>query len=656
MMVTMMQFFGRRLLITILFFWWFLQIAPVTTNAQVLTSFSFNELDSGNSKLAGVPFTVVVTALDETDSILTSYNSATTLADTTGTVYPTTLTGFVNGVWSGVVYITQSSSSTALTATYGSVSDMSDSFAVVPDSRIKFANIYSGNNQTGLPMVQLPTALTVRVTDPFGNAIPNIGVNFAITAAPPAASGQSITNSSATSNASGLASTSMTLGRKTGTYIVTSNLSSGNANTAEFYATAIAGPLTSIEIVPAIAIVPGGGFMPFTAQGRDQYANEVTLSSATWSVVNGGGTIDNNGFFYAGTTLGTYMNTVKVVSGGTGSTASVSIVGASGEGTATGSAPLATPIPTPTPTAAPAQEGVLYDVQIDPAVIAALRGARIPIIAEGVDIFGNTAPNVSYDFQSVGDLGTLTRTGPNTVLLTVNEAALGAIRVTATQGDRVTTNQVIGSAGNGLNRRLVIEPITSPQRVGEPFTISIAAKDTANNFVTDYTGPLILADTTGTIDPATVQPSETGIWYVQAVVSLSAPEVSITAAGDGMVGVSNIFEVIGTPEKSQVGLGLGAGGMGEVLGASISAIIDQLLLDRDLNQFTIFRYIGSGIAAGFGILGAAIGGGIMVSRGLEAIGRNPYAKGRLQVNLYASISAFVIAASLAVFASFLILK
>jgi F-type H+-transporting ATPase subunit c len=92
------------------------------------------------------------------------------------------------------------------------------------------------------------------------------------------------------------------------------------------------------------------------------------------------------------------------------------------------------------------------------------------------------------------------------------------------------------------------------------------------------------------------------------------------------------------------------------LGASISGKIDELLKAKNLNKYTIVRYIGGGLAAGFGILGASIGGGIMVSRGLEAIGRNPYAKGRLQVNLYASMFAFIISAALAVIASFLIIK
>jgi F-type H+-transporting ATPase subunit c len=92
------------------------------------------------------------------------------------------------------------------------------------------------------------------------------------------------------------------------------------------------------------------------------------------------------------------------------------------------------------------------------------------------------------------------------------------------------------------------------------------------------------------------------------------------------------------------------------MGASISGKIDELLKAKNLDKFTIVRYIGGGIAAGFGILGSSIGGGIMASRGLEAIGRNPYAKGKLQVNLYASLFGFVVAASLAVLAAFLIIR
>lgn len=632
--------------------------APTTVVAQSLTSFSFNDFTSGSNKIAGLPFNITITALDEFDAVLSSFTGTVSLTDTTGSINPTTTTAFESGVWTGPVYITDATTNTSITATYLTVVDASSSFVVEADSRIKFLSIISGNSQTGSVLTQLPSALTARVVDPFNNPIANVGVNFAVTSAPPGSTGQSLTATSAISNASGNASTSLTLGRKQGVYVTTATLNTGITNAVHFYETATPGILLSIGLTPSVGVVPAGGYLPFTATGYDAYLNEISLTSPTWAVANGGGTIDNTGVFTAGGTKGTFSNSVTVTSGSIGASATVTVVGAAGEagGTATGSAAFVTPVPTPTPRLNPV-DGVLYNVQIDPAVIAALENARIPIVAEGVDIFGNQVEGVTYEFSSTGSLGSLTQTGPNTALLQTSSAGLGSVSVTATQGDISISTGVVGSIGNGLNRRLIIEDVASPQRVGEPFTLSIAAKDSANNFITDYEGPIVIADTTGTIDPAVAQPSDEGIWYVQAVITLANPETTITVAGDGMVGVSNIFEVVGEPSKADVGPGLGLGaGLGEVLGASISALIDELLLDKDLNRFTIFRYIGSGLAAGFGILGASIGGGIMVSRGLEAIGRNPYAKSRLKVNLYASLMAFVIAASLAVFAAFLILR
>ncbi len=626
--------------------------------AQVLTSFEFSDMTSGPSKIAGIPFNVTITAKDENGSTMTSFTGTANLSDTTGTLSPNQTTAFTNGVWSGQLNITKATTNTTLTASNGFVSNSSASFAVYPDSRIKFLTILSGNNQANTVGQPLNNALTIRVVDPYNNPLSGVGVNYAVSSVPQDAQGYSLSSNSTTTNSAGDASTTFTLGRKAGTYIITSTLTSGVTNTAHFYETALPGTVTSLQIHPSsIVVIPTGSFIPFTAVGLDQYANQIEVSPITWTVQNGGGTIDATGMFYAGNTIGTYSNTIRASFGSVGSTASVTIVGSSGgvAGIASGSGVEPTPIPTPT--YAPPQNGVLYDVQVDPEVISALRNIEIPILAEAIDIFGNVVSGVTYDFNVSGGLGKLTQTGPNSALLQTSAEGIGVVKVTATQGDRVVSTNVVGSVGNGINRRLVIEDIISPQRVGEPFTISIAAKDIDNNFVTDYSGPIVLADTTGTLDPSVVPPNESGIWYVQAVINLAHPEVSITAAGDGMVGVSNIFEVIGNPKKSEVGPGLGGlGGVGEVLGASVSAILDQLLLDEDYNKLTIFRYIGSGLAAGFGILGASIGGGIMVSRGLEAIGRNPFAKNRLKANLYASLLAFVIAASLAVFAAFLILK
>lgn len=638
-----------------------------------LTNFSFSDFTSGSSKVAGLPFEVTITALDENNATMTSYVLSASLSDLTGTMYPIATGNFVNGVWRGDVYITRSGTSNAITVSSGAVNKASNTFTVLPDSRIKFLSIVSGNNQSQIVGSQLSNALTLKAVDPYNNALSNVGVNFAITSVPPGATNHSITSSSGTTNSSGTTSTTMTLGRKAGTYIMAASLTSGITNTINFYETAIPASMISITISPALAVIPAGSYIPFTAMGYDQYLNPIALSSVTWSVQNGGGTIDSTGVFYAGTTLGSYMNTIKAVQGSIGSTASVTISDSqaaggeagsgegqgsgsgSGSGESSGSGQI---VPTTEPFVI--QEiGVLNTVFVDPSVITALKGQTIPITASAFDSTGRGVANVNFTFEVSGTLGTITQASSDTVLLTVSESGIGTVTVTATQGDIVKVAKVVGSVGTGLNRRLVIEEIQSPQTAGEPFTISIAAKDSLNNFLTDYTGPLVLADSTGTVDPSVVQPNNQGIWYVQAIISLAHPEVSITAAGDGMVGVSNIFEVVGDPKKGPLSQGAGAGegdGFGDVLGASISGKIDELLKSKNLNKFTIVRYIGGGIAAGFGILGSSIGGGIMVSRGLEAIGRNPYAKGKLQVNLYVSLFAFIAVASLAVVAAFLIIR
>lgn len=649
----------RLLIITINILLFFLASnSSSTVFAQTPSSFSFNDFTGGGAKTAGLPFQITITAKDEYGATLASFEGTATLTDSTETIYPTETSDFTGGVWTGNVYITEATTATVITASYSTVNDNSDSFSVAADSRIKFLTITTGNNQNGTVYSLLPTALTVKVVDPFNNSLSNVGVNFTVTSAPTEATGYSLSSSSGTSGSSGTVSTTLTLGRKAGTYIVAGSLNTGIPDTVHFYETASHDVLTSIDISPSVALVPAGGSYPFTAAGYDQFLNDVDISP-TWSIVNSGGTIDSTGVFYAGTTQGTFLNTIRSVSGSVGSTATVTIIG-TGVTASASATPAATSTSTSTATAT-SSTGTLSQVVIDPSVITALEDANIPIVATGVDIYGNAVANVNFTFEVTGNLGTLIQTAPDSVLLTTSESGIGTVTVTATQGDIVKVAKIVGSVGTGLNRRLVIEPIDTPQRVGEPFTISIAAKDSLNNFITDYTGPIVLADTTGTIDPAVAEPNDQGIWYVQAIIMLGHEQVSVYAAGDGMIGVSNIFEVEGEPRLTDIppgggaaaSQGAGAGALSEIMGASVSAKLAEIL---KLNKYSLVRYIAAGLAAGLGILGAAVGGGIMASRGLEAIGRNPFAKAKVKMNFYLSISAIIIVAALAVLAAFLIVK
>ncbi|TVP55837.1 MAG: DUF3494 domain-containing protein, partial [Gemmatimonadales bacterium] len=74
------------------------------------------------------------------------------------------------------------------------------------------------------------------------------------------------------------------------------------------------------------------GTQQLTARAFDAEGREVTISgsgatsSALWEMVNGGGTVDDEGYFRAGTQLGTYANTVRVSHGGLEAFASFTII------------------------------------------------------------------------------------------------------------------------------------------------------------------------------------------------------------------------------------------------------------------------------------------------------------------------------------------
>jgi len=73
-------------------------------------------------------------------------------------------------------------------------------------------------------------------------------------------------------------------------------------------------PAVSLTVTPNPTVVVQNGTRQFTAIGKD-YRGTVVSTSASWSVVAGGGTIDTSGEFTAGTLDGTYSNTIEATSG-----------------------------------------------------------------------------------------------------------------------------------------------------------------------------------------------------------------------------------------------------------------------------------------------------------------------------------------------------
>lgn len=671
-----------------------------------------NSFATGASPVAGVPFVVTIRAFDENSNILTDFDGQVSLSDLTGTMTPSVTQNFTNGVWTGNVTVTQAVAVNNISLFYGAYSLVSADFSVLADSRYTTLALVSGNNQSGVVNTTLPTSLSVKAIDLYGNPIPNVNLTFLIAAYPPGSTGQALGSSGATTNLSGVASTSITLGRKTGTYIITARINSLNSQEITIFANAIPGPTATVRVSPLISIIPKGASQQFVATLMDQYENVITGYSATWSVENGGGTIDaNTGVFTAGDISGTFASTVRGGYNGQGASATVTVINESsgssegnlqGNGTnGAGGNPdgaLPTPTPTPTPpggsgteegqeggqsagttgegvaggeggqagtgTSLPEGTGVLDRVYIVPSTLSVQTGDKQLVTAQAVDIFNNVVTNVSFRWTLSGDVGQLSLLETQTTELVA--AALpgnGVISVSATQQDILTNAEASVAITPKIGGRLVFDTIESPQKTGENFVVTITARDYANNIMADFNSSVTLTDSTSSITPSTAGPFSSGIWRGEVRILYGGESVVITAIGGGMSGSSNPFKVEGE-ESSFV----------RTVGAAVTAIVAKLTgggsagaegggADGSASAFgsraaaeaSFIRTLAAGLASGLGLLGSAIGGGIMVSRGLEAIGRNPMAKTKVSVNMYIALATTLLIGVLAIVAAVVLL-
>jgi hypothetical protein len=118
----------------------------------------------------------------------------------------------------------------------------------------------------------------------------------------------------------GLFTAGTTAGTFTNTVTATSGAIAGTASV-----TVTPGALASITITPSPATLAVHATQQFTVTGKDANNNVVPVPSPAWQVFAGGGTIDGNGLFTAGGTIGTFTNTIGVTSGSLAALATVTV-------------------------------------------------------------------------------------------------------------------------------------------------------------------------------------------------------------------------------------------------------------------------------------------------------------------------------------------
>ena len=257
-----------------------------------------------------------------------------------------------------------------------------------------------------------------------------------------------------------------TAGGTVGTYTNTVRASVGTiAGVATVNVTS--GPLASITVTPNPATVPSNATQQFTAVGRDAGGNVLTITPV-WSIVNGGGTINaSTGLFTAGTTSGTFANTVRATSGTISGTATVTVT-----------AVVATITVTPNPASVPA-------------------GATQQFNAVGRDAAGNIVPIVPV-WTVVNGGGTI---DPNTGVFTAGTAGgTFANTVRATSGTVSGSATVTVTTGPLTSINVSPNPATVQATLTQQFT---AIGRDANGNTVPITPVWSVVSGGGTIDPNT---------------------------------------------------------------------------------------------------------------------------------------------------------
>ena len=391
----------------------------------------------------------------------------------------------------------------------------------------------------------------------------------------------------AINSSSGVFTAGGTAGTYTNTVKATSGAISGTATV-----TVTPGPLASLTITPNPVSLAIGATNQFTATGKDANGNTVS-APLTWSIVAGGGTVNNTGLFTAGTTPGTYTNTVKVASGAISSTATVTVT----------AGPLASITVTPNPASVAANAtqqftAVGHDasnnvVVINPVWTVVNSGGTINV---GSGLFTAGATTGTYNNTVKATSGAIS----GTATVTVTVAPTNYLGTTlATNG--ITAGQAVTCiTGGQINANVSISPgntvtgfgpcvITGTQHLADATALTAQGElTTAYNTLAGLPCPAanaIVGDLGGTTKAAGVYCTASGIGVTGTLTLDGGGDPNATfvfQAGTSLITAGNIVLINGAQAKNvywQVGssatLGTASQWKGNILALTSITLVDN---------------------------------------------------------------------------------
>ena len=452
--------------------------ATINGPGTITSNFFLSELDhfvfnTVGAQTAGTSFTITITAVDSSGNTVTSYSGTPILTVSAGSISPSFATGgFSNGVWTGSVTVTAAGSDVTLGVNDGmGHTGTSNPFTV---SGGPLASI------TISPVTQTLTAGNSQVYsaegyDQYGNDLGPIAASYSVNGV--GISGNTITETQA------------------GTYTLEASY---GGFTADASLTVSGGPLASITISPVTQTLTAGNSQVYSAEGYDQYGNDLGPIAASYSV-NGVGISGNT---ITETQAGTYTITASYDGRSDSTTLTVTVAG-------------------------------LDHIVISPGVRSIIAGGSQVYSATAFDAFGNSwSVTATYSIQS-GAVGSVIG---NSVSATV----AGSWTVTGSFGGKIATATLTVTAA-GLNH--FVFSSVSTQTAGTSFTITVTAVDAYENTITGYSGAPSLTVSSGTISPDVMNAFVGGVGSTSVTVTAAASGVTITASDGSHSGTSNSFTV-----------------------------------------------------------------------------------------------------------------
>jgi F0F1-type ATP synthase membrane subunit c/vacuolar-type H+-ATPase subunit K len=281
-------------------------------------------------------------------------------------------------------------------------------------------------------------------------------------------------------------------------------------------------------------------------------------------------------------------------------------------------------------------------------------GGKLALMVSGYDIYNEEIASKELAYNWTTDIGTLDPTNVAQTTLTAQEKIKsGKVTIVVNQPEKQVT-KTINIDVNVLpnpNGYLEIQVPNDEITAGEEFTISVVAYNGDGTINENFKGPVEISDSSQTLFPMTAEEFKNGRWSGTVTINSNDDSTIIKGAGGSLMGASKSILVLSKyafKKQSITGFWVAPYNLVAYVGEGFANFVHSFLnVSGSFPETT--KNVSAGTVAALGFLGATLSFGITAARGLEAIGRNPFAKGKIITSL---LLAFVISLGFAVMTFF----